>query len=86
MGEYISSGNMVLQQSLQSMSGISLAVWTMTLSYYVHCILKYKNTSYTFTSFFDIECKIIVPWYKLFQTFTSHLQLLTALSAAKSVW
>jgi hypothetical protein len=80
------SENMVPQQSLPSMSGISLAVWKMTLSYYEHCILMYKNTSYTFTSFFDIECKIIVPWYKLFQTFTAHLQLLTALSTVKSVW
>jgi hypothetical protein len=86
MGEFSFSENMVPQQSLHSMSGISLAVWTMTVSYYVHFILKYNNTSYTFTSFFDIECKIIFLWYKLFQTFTAHLQLLTALWAVKSVW
>ena len=31
---------------------------------------------------FDIGCKNIVAWYKLFQTFTAHLQLHTALSAS----
>jgi len=31
MGEFRSSGNVVPQQSLSSMSGMSLAVWTMTL-------------------------------------------------------
>jgi len=51
-GEFCSCGNMVPQQSLRSMFGISLAVWIMTLSYCVHCIPKYKNTSYIFTSFF----------------------------------
>jgi hypothetical protein len=79
MWEFSSSGNVVPQQSLRSVCGMSLAVWIMILSYYVHCILKYKNTSYTFTSFFVIDCKNIVQWYKLFQIFTAHLQLHTAL-------
>lgn len=31
---------------------------------------------------FDTDCKNIVQWYKLFQTFTAHLQLHTALSVS----
>jgi hypothetical protein len=77
----VSFGNVVNQQSLCIMSGISLAVCTMTQSYYVYCVLKYGNTSYTYTSFFDIDRKSIVPRYAFFQTLTARLQFRTLLSS-----
>jgi len=67
MEEFSSSGNVVPQQSLRSMCGMSVAVWIMTLSYYVHCILKYENTSYTFTSYLILTVKILFNGINFFR-------------------
>jgi hypothetical protein len=67
MGEFGSSGNVVPQQSLRSVSGISLAIWTVTLSYYVHCILKYKSTSYTLHPLLILTVKILFHGINFFR-------------------